>query len=543
MVGGGGGGSGGGGGGGGGLGGFGLDVDEESLALARDAAKKEDYEWFMEFIGTGEDDGGGSGDDVPASSSSSNNNGGSSSSSSGGGGGGDGSGGSSRDDYYSSSPYYNNDNDNGYDVNDTGSGRPRGKTAPPRPRSSSPRSREFQPPSTRGVNERRGERPNVPSPAAAADTAYDYDLDDEFDGEPGRGGWEYDPGLAAGVGARLRDVDIGKLRAHTRAAAMRVPLEEEKEGTEEAVTAGGAGMGAGEVEFEPVGGDKAVVLTGELGYTEQEVACIDPDMADLAIERGIRRPVSGMPDDWVGVGATLSAPTPSSPASSSSSTSSPPSSSPPSSPSLTLEGEGGGSLGEAETPALSGALDLDEILSYDTADNDDTDGAFGYEGRRGEGTRRGRPPPLPSSLKGGVGRDEDGRGDVGRRYDYEDMDGNGNIDYDYDGGDGFSSPRRRQQRRQRQQRRPDSPRGRREDRARRPARELDPAEKYERSIWGDDDDDNGEGKIWTGVGPDGPWPTLEEFTKLLREETDVRLSIVGPWAAEVVAVENKFRIK
>ena len=36
---------------------------------------------------------------------------------------------------------------------------------------------------------------------------------------------------------------------------------------------------------------------------------------------------------------------------------------------------------------------------------------------------------------------------------------------------------------------------------------------------------------------------LEEFTKLLREETDVRLSIVGPWAAEVVAVENKFRLQ
>lgn len=32
------------------------------------------------------------------------------------------------------------------------------------------------------------------------------------------------------------------------------------------------------------------------------MACIDPDMADLAIERTIRRPASGMPRDWVAVG-------------------------------------------------------------------------------------------------------------------------------------------------------------------------------------------------------------------------------------------------
>ena len=36
---------------------------------------------------------------------------------------------------------------------------------------------------------------------------------------------------------------------------------------------------------------------------------------------------------------------------------------------------------------------------------------------------------------------------------------------------------------------------------------------------------------------------LEEFTKLLREETEVRLSLVGPWAAEVVSVENRFRLQ
>lgn len=36
---------------------------------------------------------------------------------------------------------------------------------------------------------------------------------------------------------------------------------------------------------------------------------------------------------------------------------------------------------------------------------------------------------------------------------------------------------------------------------------------------------------------------MEEFTKLLREETEVRLSLVGPWAAEVVALENRFRLQ
>lgn len=64
--------------------------------------------------------------------------------------------------------------------------------------------------------------------------------------------------------------------------------------------------------------------------------------------------------------------------------------------------------------------------------------------------------------------------------------------------------------------------------SRRPRRkektEISPAERYERQIfgdlgggddksadnrrplWDDEDEDDG-GKLWTGVGPDGPWPT------------------------------------
>lgn len=289
---------------------------------------------------------------------------------------------------------------------------------------------------------------------------------------------------------------------------------------------------------------QAIVLTGELGYTEQEVACIDRDMADLAIERAIRRPASGMPDDWVGVGAALASPdTPSSSSSASSS-------SLPSSPSPTLDGAVGSELSVA-----GGPLDLDEILSYDTADNGDDiddDGAGSYTGRegRGEGTRRDRPPP---SLWADGG--DDGRRDSGRRSGYGDIDDNND---EYDHGDEFSPPSRQQQRRrqrsdsayfeddrgyddrragggrvedpryyyqdddrrslfdadrqQQQQQRPrrrgeqGAGRGRRGGRAR-PAQELDPAEKYERSIWGGEEDEDEEGKIWTGVGPDGPWPT------------------------------------
>lgn len=305
---------------------------------------------------------------------------------------------------------------------------------------------------------------------------------------------------------------------------------------------------------------QAIVLTGELGYTEQEVACIDPDMADLAIERAIRRPASGMPDDWVGVGAALVSP--------------PSSSSPQSSPSPTLDGEDGGNLGVADAPAIPGALNLDEILDYSTADAEDTDDIDAGDGsneerlgRRGD-TRRDR---LSASLRSDRGG---GRRDVERRSGYGDIDDNND---DYDDGDFSPPPRQQQQPRQQQwqgqpqgqqqqqqrrersdsayfedersyddrrggdgraaaterenpryyyqdddrrsfdadrqqQQRPrrrgeqGAGRGRREDRAR-PARELDPAEKYERSIWGSEEDEDEEGKIWTGVGPDGPWPT------------------------------------
>lgn len=82
-----------------------------------------------------------------------------------------------------------------------------GPTASPR-RRLPPTGRGFQtPPNGADGGSRRESRGRAP-----ADSAYDYDLDEEFDQEPGRGGWDYDPGLSKGIGARRRDVEVDKVR-------------------------------------------------------------------------------------------------------------------------------------------------------------------------------------------------------------------------------------------------------------------------------------------------------------------------------------------
>lgn len=93
---------------------------------------------------------------------------------------------------------------------------------------------------------------------------------------------------------------------------------------------------------------------------------MDPDMADLAIERAIRRPTSGMPPDWVAVGMP---PPPTPPASA---PATPAASSPSSVSSQTYFGEraagapGAGAFGSDGAAAArgvdGGALDLDAIL-------------------------------------------------------------------------------------------------------------------------------------------------------------------------------------
>lgn len=68
------------------------------------------------------------------------------------------------------------------------------------------------------------------------------------------------------------------------------------------------------------------------------------------------------------------------------------------------------------------------------------------------------------------------------------------------------------------------PRGQNRRPRRKEKTEISPAERYERQIFGelggedgegagnrrplwDEDDEEDGGKLWTGVGPDGPWPT------------------------------------
>lgn len=102
------------------------------------------------------------------------------------------------------------------------------------------------------------------SASTPADTAYDYDFDDEFEGERGRGGWDYDPGLTAGVAARRRDVDIGRVRSKAKVAAQRLPLEDDAE-EEEKEAADGV------EEMESAGGDADGVAASQIGAEKVNV--------------------------------------------------------------------------------------------------------------------------------------------------------------------------------------------------------------------------------------------------------------------------------
>lgn len=166
---------------------------------------------------------------------------------------------------------------------------------------------------------------------------------------------------------------------------------------------------------------QAKTLIDDLGYTQEEASCIDPEMADLAISRRIRRPASGMPRDWLSSGDN-----------------------------------------EDYDKGIP-ELDLDEIL---------------YGGRE---TTMGRRRESRYYDDEGYYRRGEGRGSGRRRDTY-------NVD-----------------------RQPPLPaRDRRvSSRSRRKKRELDPAEAYERRLFGRGEGDgvDAEDNIWTGIGPDGPWPT------------------------------------
>lgn len=260
-------------------GGMGLDLDPESIAQAREAAKKDDFDWFMEFIGSEQDD------DGDAS-------------------GGSGSGNNSRAGRnkpqiqrrsgrgaqlhdHARDRYY--DDERGMDnrqqaMRSGGDGRRRRAgmdPEPPRRKGPSRQEQEFEPrgggsggSGGGGGGNRRagGYKSNVP-----ANTAYDYDLDEEFDGEPGRGGWGYDPGYTSAVRARRKGVDIGEVRARAQSRARRLPLADEVENEWKGVPAGqGQAVGGGEgVVFEPVGPEKVTRVWDGI-----EVFCVSFDVEE-----------------------------------------------------------------------------------------------------------------------------------------------------------------------------------------------------------------------------------------------------------------------
>lgn len=200
---------------------------------------------------------------------------------------------------------------------------------------------------------------------------------------------------------------------------------------------------------------------------------MDPDMADLAIDRKLRRPASGMPRDWTVSGdSALPSPTFSG-----------------------LENDPSGT-------ERSGALDLEKML-WESRDGGGDEG-WSTRGRRqgGQLASRGgvsskeRGPRVaeggyyPPSPRGQTAYDDDD--DEGREY-Y----GEGDEDY----------WEQRQQRRSGGQRSP-----RKDDRTARRVRgriEMDPAERYELNMRGDGTEQfevEEERSIWTGVGEEGPWP-------------------------------------
>ncbi|CAN0317796.1 unnamed protein product, partial [Discosporangium mesarthrocarpum] len=277
---------------------------------------------------------------------------------------------------------------------------------------------------------------------------------------------------------------------------------------------------------------KAKVLTEELGYSTPEAQSICPDMVDLVLERRIHRPASGVPPDWLD--GSGDAPGPVSAAggprgSRTSGTNAPPL--PPSrggyadgyySPGADYKDWGGGGARQWR--------DARRGPEYDDMYDDEYDDLQGWGGQGG---------PSQSNYDGYGGRGMEGEGER-LRGGYRGYRGYGKDSRGYgedrlrDRGQGGRGGGRMER---------EGGRGRGGSRTKLGKRKLSPSEKYERRLRGMDMDDLDNNRLWTGVAPEGPWPSLDEFKKMLREETDMRLTLVGPWAAEVVAAENAFRLE
>ncbi|CAM9817003.1 unnamed protein product [Choristocarpus tenellus] len=486
----------------------GLELNEERLSLAREAAKKDDLEWFMEFIG---EDGGNSPEPSGEASA-------------------------------SKLPRYTSREEGAWASQYPSSTRSGRDTNFQREigqlklqsdgRREDRRSRDQD--LGGGVGGGRGRKPT----RTEADYAYDYDFDEEFIEERGEGGWGYDTDLVTDVAARRRDVEASRVRTSVRdAARLRRPIQDDIEDNEEEGNGReyDALWNEGDVDNgafrdnEKIGSssvrdeenceaytrslEKMRVLTEELGYTTDEAQNICTDMIDLLVERRVKRPTKGVPTDWVdpATGADATA----------------------DEDDLYLkklrgigsnsEGRQAGTPGSPSSESPGGRSTRRGPRGYSSTPGEETE--FYSDEFDGYGSSNLRSRASPSYSYGNDYGAYDGKSanrDRGGGWGSE------------SNGDRTRGPRRRGEGGQQPQQG--------SDRRQRRKKKMNPAEKYElklRDLYEDDRSD----KTWTGVGPDGPWPSYDEFKSMLIEETEWRVGVVGPWAADIIAAENAFRLE
>lgn len=215
-------------------------VDPESLAQAREAAKNDDYDWFMEFIGESHNDKGTRNSTT------------------------------AHDGRRARRGVYGDVIDE--DVYSDGSGSPPSRIRSP------PRDQRVRSPSGQGFQTyRRDPRRGREIRPTAADTAYDYDFDEEFEAEEGRGGWEYDPELMS----NRRRVDLDKVRARARMPARRArdAMPARRARAEEGVDKKGEGGEEQAAVVEPEGRDEvdAIKVTVYLVHWEKTIVLVASD--------------------------------------------------------------------------------------------------------------------------------------------------------------------------------------------------------------------------------------------------------------------------
>lgn len=261
-------------------------VDPESLARAREAAIKDDYEWYMEFIEGNDDPDVSVGPTPNFDSSDMNEEPGSRGSNRQPRGARDGE--SSRDPSAGRTSYGDKRRGGDSRIDSAGGPWPRSEDQTYNPGRRRRREARAYPPSAVEGEARPRRQISMP-----ADAAYDYDLDDEFAEEPGQGGWAYDPDLTAGVAERRRAVDVSRVRSRARAAAQRRPLPRD--------------LGAAAGEDGKVQGAEAVKegTTQEAGVSP--VPALSPEKVQMIVLQGVPVTTSEFMLPWVEVGPAGSA--------------------------------------------------------------------------------------------------------------------------------------------------------------------------------------------------------------------------------------------